>query len=192
MIFVTVSYLRKSLQSPKVFLASALKLSSQTKIIPTRSSILCLSTNIEHFCRPHPKDDGRLCFQSVHHWGRGGVPPVWMGIPHLDLDQGVPQPGLDGGVPPCLDLAWGTPPPPSGPGMGYSPARFGWRGTPLSGPGMGYPPPPHLDLSIRTTEGSIRYVAFTQEDFLVILIVYICGKDVKMVHTQSTSSLLNE
>ena len=71
-----------------------------------------------------------------------GVPPdqVWMigGIP------GVPPHTWDG-VPPYIDLGWGTPWP--RPGMGYPPhLRWGTpyidlgQGTPLPRPGMEYPP----------------------------------------------------
>ena len=81
---------------------------------------------------PYPKDDGRLCFQSVHHC-RKGTPArsKWEGTP-VRSGWGYPSPTRDGvypiwtwdgvhliwtwswdGVPPDLDLGWGTRPPPS-------------------------------------------------------------------------------
>ena len=86
--------------------------------------------------RPHPKDDGRLYFQSVHTWGGEGYPIQpwtggsqsslgWGGVPiqpwtgwgpRSSLGRGVPNPALDGGGPnqPWMggypNLGGGTPP----------------------------------------------------------------------------------
>ena len=72
------------------------------------------------YYRPHPKDDGRLCFQSVHHCGGVG---------------GVPQPGPDGGGSTPDRSRQGVPWP--GPGGGAPQPGPDWMGVPQ--PGMGTP-----------------------------------------------------
>ena len=80
------------------------------------------------FYRPHPKDDGRLCFHrrlSVN-WGGGEVP-------HLAFTRGVPPSGLHpGGTPSGLHL--GNPIQPSSggypiwPSPGSTPSSLHWGG----------------------------------------------------------------
>ena len=99
------------------------------------------------FVSPHI--DGEYHVQGLDRGTRGTPVPGqdWMGYP-------PPWPGLDG-VPPHLDLGWGTPnqdwmgyPPgqdwmgylPPGPGMGYP--QLGLDGVPPGQDWMGYPPPP--------------------------------------------------
>ena len=129
---------------------------------------------------PHPRS------------GQGGTPSqVWLvGVPHPRCGPHlVPPPrprsgwwgGTQGtphtwdGVPPYIDLEWGTLPSLPRPGMGtplplpHPDLRWG---TPL--PEMGYPPP-ITQSSIASTcyaAGGVP-LAFTQEDFLVD--IYFCS-----------------
>ena len=128
------------------------------------------------FYRPHPKDDGRLYFQSVHTcrgeggWGtwsqvQGGVPgPRSGGVPS-SMYGGVPHPDLVGEVP--SPSAGGVP----GPMSGSTPPDQVWMEYPPC-TGTGYPPLDQVWIrqsSIASTcyaAGSVP-LAFTQEDFLV-------------------------
>ena len=61
-----------------------------TKMVPNTNRTVCSESNCQSLCtyyyRPHPKDDGRLYFQSVHTCG---------GVPHLRSRWGgYPIPGL--------------------------------------------------------------------------------------------------
>ena len=102
-----------------------------------------------YFYRPHPKDDGRLYYQSVHTCGGGGTPSqvsVRGGTPSQVQVGGVPHPrsrcggyleyppmGSGWGTPSPLDLGWGTP--------------WTWdQVTPPPGPGTRYPPPTRSGL----------------------------------------------
>ena len=114
--------------------------------------------------RPHPKDDGRLYFQSVHtcgggtrsSLGRGGGYPIqpwtggdtrsnlgWGGYPIQPWMGGVPQPWMGGGTWSSLGRGGGFPIPCLGgyPNLGWGrvPHLVGGVPHPMSG---GYPPPP--------------------------------------------------
>ena len=84
------------------------------------------------FYRPHPKDGGRLYFQSVHTCGGvGGVPHPrsgW-GAPHLRSGWGVP----------CPSCRWGVTPSQFWVGVPRPRSRLG--GYPISGLGRGVPHP---------------------------------------------------
>ena len=70
------------------------------KTLPSLKLRTLLVINCAIYYHPHPKDDGRLYFQSVHTLG-GGVPNPALdggrGGPNPALDRGGPNPALDGG-----------------------------------------------------------------------------------------------
>ena len=72
-----------------VFQQPAIQFVVGDKIKWTKSNIL--------YYRPHPKDDGRLYFQSVHTWG-GGSPGPGRGGTRSQITGGVPS-LRSGGVP---------------------------------------------------------------------------------------------
>ena len=91
----------------------------------------------------HPKDGGRLYFQSVHTYGEEGTPSqVWVG-------GGYPIPGLGMGGTPARSGWWGVPHPRSG--LWGVPHPWGGGGYPgqvwmVWGEVPGLPPPqPGLD-----------------------------------------------
>ena len=93
-----------------------------------------------HFYRPHPKDDGRLYFQSVHTCGgEGGTwSQVW-GVPsHRSWGGGTPS-QVQGVVP--HPRSGGYPIQTWSGGARSTPQNQVWMGYP-PGPGMGYPLPP--------------------------------------------------
>ena len=130
-------------------------------------------SNVQHHYRPHPKDDGRLCFQSVHHCGGypgqgpdGGYPSQvqvqMLGTPARSRSRrgGVPQPGPgpDGGYPNQVQMG-------RYPGhvqMGHTPARDGvlliwtwtWDGAPPVWTWTWEGVPPCLDLGWGTPSPS--------------------------------------
>ena len=113
---------------------------------------------INDYYRPHPKNDGRLCFHRCLslHTCEGGYP-----IPGQDGGD-APFPGLDGRYPiPGLDR--GVPYPRSG--QGGTPS---W-GTPHPCLERVPPPPVRRQSSIANTcyTAGGKPLAFTQEDFLV-------------------------
>ena len=110
-----------------------------------------------NFYRPHPKDDGRLYFQSVHTCGGGGGTPsqVWVGVyPISGLGRGVRH-LRSGGVRHLR--SGGVPHPRSG---GVPHPRPGWWGVPgvplnqvwIMG-GQGTPP-----NQVRMVEGGVARV----------------------------------
>ena len=137
------------------------------------------------FYRPNPKDDGRLCFHFVHHFGGGvgGTPSqVWkgLGVPHPRSGRGggVSQPKvwMEGGGLPNPRSGWGVPHPRSGQGGGVPRVLPHHQDgvPPISR--MGYPP-----VQVRIGGGYLNWnsmactcyaaggmpLAFTQEEFLV-------------------------
>ena len=121
---------------------------------------------------PHPRSGWGVPHPRS---GWGGTPfQVWSGV--YPILPGVPpHPRLDG-VPPIQ--YW----------MGYPPSNIGW-GTPSPiQDWMGYPPTPHPDLGQGVAQvppppisktstcyaaGGVP-LAFTQEDFLVLLLIILC------------------
>ena len=84
-----------------------------TPLISMRALALTLGLN-GHFrgdiYRPHPKNDGKLCFHrrlSVHICGEG-TPSSWWGVPHPRSGWGYHILGLDGGTPSQVQMM-GTP-----------------------------------------------------------------------------------
>ena len=135
---------------------------------------------ISSYYRSHPKDGGRLYFQSVHTCRRGHSVPGLAG-------GGVPRPSLDGGggggvVPhlrsgvgyprqvwmvegyPIPGLGWGLPQPGlDGWYLGYPPpAGSGWwEGT------QGMPPTRQSSIASTCYAAGGMPLAFRKEDFLV-------------------------
>ena len=107
---------------------------SPVKTLPSLKLRTLLVINCAIYYHPHPKDDGRLYFQSVHTLGGYPIQPWTGGGPNPALDRGGPNPALDGGVPHLPEgypnLGWGVPQPWMG---GYP--NLG-SGDPISG----YPP----------------------------------------------------
>ena len=120
---------------------------------------LQICNSVFDFCRPHPKDGRRYCFQFV-----------CQSIPRLGGGESTPIPGQDGGYPiPDQD---GVPPTISR--MGYHPMA-GW-GYSLSA-GWGDPPsqvktggstPNWNSIACTCYAAGGMPLAFTQEDFLVL------------------------
>ena len=160
--------------------------------------VRCTIIIVTAFCyRPHPKDDGRLCFHFVHHCGGGGTPYTdggrvspfrsrLGGLPH-PLTGGTPFPGLRRGYP--IHWIGGYPLPSSRWGGGGYPIHW-WRGIPFPGPGRGCPPSRSRQGGTRVTPPTWTWtgggvypdrsriactcyaaggvpLAFTQEDFIV-------------------------
>ena len=140
------------------------------------------------FYRPNPKDDGRLCFHFVHHFGGGvgGTPSqVWkgLGVPHprsgrgggrvsqpkVWMEGGYPIPGLDGGYPiPGLDRVGGAQGTPSSPGWGTSHQQDGVPPCPGQD-GGGYLNWNSMACTCYAAGG--MPLAFTQEEFLVCMCI---------------------
>ena len=121
----------------------------------------------DNFYRPRTKCEGRYCFTPSSRTGLVG-----RGVPRVPL-----HPGLDG-VPP-LGMYWGTPPigtgweypPPSGLDE-VPPFRTGW-GTPPIQDWIGTLSPIRRQSSVASTcyaAGGMP-LAFTQEDFLVFILM---------------------
>ena len=124
--------------------------------------------NITYY-RPHPKDDGRLYFQSVHTLG-GGTP--------YQVRGGYPISGLGGGVPHLRSrLGWGVPHPRSCgvphtqvPGGG-TPSQVGGYpisglgGYPISGLGGGAGTPPKVKGKIFDTRFGLIHVQTGKKNF---------------------------
>ena len=130
---------------------------------------------MNHFYRPHPKDDGRLCFHrrlSVHIcWGRGVSHPADRGVLHARSRWGG-----GGGTPFQVQTERGGTP--TQVWMGGTPSQVQTGGGyPIPGLVGGYPPPhPGLDGIPPLGDSSIvstcyaaggMTLAFMQEDFLV-------------------------
>ena len=134
-----------------------------------------------NYYRPHPKDGGRYCFQFVCQSTYGGGTPVrsgWGGHPIPGLAGGgtpsqvwlggVPHPRSGWGYPPTTRSGWGTPP-----DLGLGTPQDLGLGTPPD-MGLGTPPPPGPGTGIASTcyaAGGMP-LAFTQEDFLIIVYLW--------------------